>query len=83
MLFNEHGIRYTELARLRYFDIVKMSIIDPMHCILLGTFFFKFLAMKANPFSLRHYQVPVVFLLGEPENPKIPKVSDEDGSHRL
>jgi hypothetical protein len=31
-----HGVRWTEFARLHYFDPVRMVIIDPMHCILLG-----------------------------------------------
>jgi hypothetical protein len=34
--FNEHAMRYFELSRLPYFDPVRMSIIDPMHNILLG-----------------------------------------------
>lgn len=36
-IFEEYGIRYTELARLGYFDVVRMLIVDPMHCGLLGT----------------------------------------------
>lgn len=35
-IFDEFGVRYTEFAWLRYFDIVRMTIIDPMHCILLS-----------------------------------------------
>lgn len=34
--FQEHAVRYAELCRLSYFDPVRMSIIDPMHNILLG-----------------------------------------------
>ncbi len=34
--FKEHSLRYFELTRLPYFDPVKMSVIDPMHNILLG-----------------------------------------------
>lgn len=34
--FNLHGARWFELARLPYFDPVRMSVIDPMHCLLLG-----------------------------------------------
>ena len=30
------GCRYSELLRLPYFDPVRMSIIDPMHCLYLG-----------------------------------------------
>ena len=33
----EHGVRYTELLRLPYFDSARFSVIDPMHNILLGT----------------------------------------------
>ena len=36
-IFEEYGIRYTELARLRYFDVVRMLVINPTHCSLLGT----------------------------------------------
>ncbi|KIJ13114.1 hypothetical protein PAXINDRAFT_181417 [Paxillus involutus ATCC 200175] len=34
--FKEHGARWTELARLPYFDLVRQTIIDPMHNLLLG-----------------------------------------------
>lgn len=33
----EHGVHYTELLRLPYFDTAHFSVIDPMHNILLGT----------------------------------------------
>ena len=32
----KYGVRYSELLRLPYFDIVKMSATDPMHTFLLG-----------------------------------------------
>ena len=34
--FHEHAARWFELSRLAYFDPVRMSILDPMHNILLG-----------------------------------------------
>ncbi len=34
--FKAHSLRYFELTRLPYFDPVKMTVIDPMHNILLG-----------------------------------------------
>ncbi|KAF8840022.1 hypothetical protein BDN67DRAFT_996960 [Paxillus ammoniavirescens] len=34
--FEQHGARWTELARLPYFDLVRHTIIDPMHNLLLG-----------------------------------------------
>jgi len=34
--FAKHGVRWTELARLPYFDIIRCSMIDPMHNLLLG-----------------------------------------------
>ncbi|KAF9468338.1 hypothetical protein BDZ94DRAFT_1279853 [Collybia nuda] len=34
--FSTHGVRWTELARLKYFDLVQYTIIDPMHNFLLG-----------------------------------------------
>lgn len=36
-LEQEEGCRYSELHRLPYFDVVRQSIIDPMHNLLLGT----------------------------------------------
>lgn len=35
-LFEKHGIRYTELLRLSYWDPVKFVVIDSMHTLLLG-----------------------------------------------
>lgn len=35
-LFKRHGVRYSELMRLPYFDGPRMAIIDPMHCLFLG-----------------------------------------------
>ncbi|KIJ09290.1 hypothetical protein PAXINDRAFT_87674, partial [Paxillus involutus ATCC 200175] len=34
--FQINGVRWTELARLPYFDLVRHTIIDPMHNLLLG-----------------------------------------------
>ncbi|KAJ6575942.1 hypothetical protein DFH09DRAFT_835249, partial [Mycena vulgaris] len=34
--FAIHGVRWTEFARLTYFDLVRYTIIDPMHNLLLG-----------------------------------------------
>ncbi|EIW74493.1 hypothetical protein CONPUDRAFT_67603 [Coniophora puteana RWD-64-598 SS2] len=34
--FDKYGIRWTELARLPYFDVVRQTVIDPMHNLLLG-----------------------------------------------
>ncbi|KAG2200645.1 hypothetical protein INT47_005801 [Mucor saturninus] len=36
-LVKANGTRYSELHRLGYFDVVRQSIIDPMHNLLLGT----------------------------------------------
>ena len=33
----KYGVRYSELLRLPYFDIVECHVIDPMHNLLLGT----------------------------------------------
>ena len=32
----KNGVRYTELARLTYFDLIRMVSVDPMHTFLLG-----------------------------------------------
>jgi hypothetical protein len=34
--FDEHSIRWTEFARLSYFNVVRCSVIDPMHNLLKG-----------------------------------------------
>lgn len=34
--FSEYGVRWTEFARLEYFDLVRYTIVDPMHNLLLG-----------------------------------------------
>lgn len=34
--FLKNGVRWTEFARLKYFDLVKWTVIDPMHNSLLG-----------------------------------------------
>jgi hypothetical protein len=34
--FDAHGVRWTEFARLNYFDVVRCSVIDPMHNLLQG-----------------------------------------------
>ncbi|KAF8194885.1 hypothetical protein K438DRAFT_1445334, partial [Mycena galopus ATCC 62051] len=34
--FSKHGVRWTEFSRLSYFDIVRHTIVDPMHNLLLG-----------------------------------------------
>jgi hypothetical protein len=43
----QHGVRWTEFARLHYFDPVRMVIIDPMHCIILGINF-SFLLLRTS-----------------------------------
>jgi hypothetical protein len=34
--FSRFGVRYTVFAELEYFDIVKWTVVDPMHNLLLG-----------------------------------------------
>ncbi|KAJ7046027.1 hypothetical protein C8F04DRAFT_939036 [Mycena alexandri] len=34
--FKRHGVRWTEFARLKYFDLIRYTVIDPMHNLLLG-----------------------------------------------
>ncbi|KAJ7782582.1 hypothetical protein DFH07DRAFT_864942 [Mycena maculata] len=34
--FAQHGVRWTEFAQLDYFDIVRYTVVDPMHNLLLG-----------------------------------------------
>ena len=32
----KNGVRWSELLRLSYFDIVTMTLVDPMHAVFLG-----------------------------------------------
>ena len=36
--FSKHGVRWFEFARLPYFDPIRMTIIDPMHNLLIGMY---------------------------------------------
>lgn len=36
ILFNSHGVRWSELWRLPYFDPGQQLVVDAMHCVLLG-----------------------------------------------
>lgn len=36
--FKKYGVRWTEFARLKYFDLVRYTVIDPMHNLLLGEY---------------------------------------------
>lgn len=51
--FKTNGVRYTELCRLRYFDAIRMTVVDPMHNILLGEFVIS--AVQPNDLSNLHY----------------------------
>ncbi|TFK80420.1 hypothetical protein K466DRAFT_452191, partial [Polyporus arcularius HHB13444] len=35
-LFKEHGVRWSELLRLPYWDPIRFPVVDPMHNLLLG-----------------------------------------------
>ena len=56
-----HGIRYTVLSRLPYYDIVRFTVIDPMHNLLLGSAktFVKFWRKDINLKSLEELQIVV------------------------
>lgn len=41
-IFKEHGIRWSELLRLKYFDPTKMVVVDSMHNLFLGLVQFHF-----------------------------------------
>ena len=38
ILEREAGVRYSDLLRLRYFDIVRCHLVDPMHNLFLGIY---------------------------------------------
>jgi len=48
LYFKQNGVRWFELARLLYFDAPKMTIIDPMHNILLGKLIYRFRFILVN-----------------------------------
>ena len=54
--FANHGVRWSELARLPYFDIVRQSIIDPMHNLLLGKSFI----FPSKPYNSHYSSTGVV-----------------------
>lgn len=35
-IFEEHGVRWSELLRLPYWDPIRFSVVDAMHCLFLG-----------------------------------------------
>ena len=37
LIEREYGCRYSILLELPYYDVVRMSVVDPMHNLLLGT----------------------------------------------
>jgi hypothetical protein len=39
-IFNEHGVRWSKLWRLPYYEPTKNIVVDPMHCLLLGIVLF-------------------------------------------
>lgn len=40
--FTRVGVRWSEFARLEYFDMVRWTVVDPMHNLLLGKSHFSF-----------------------------------------
>jgi len=51
--FKMHGVRWFEFARLDYFDPIRMTIIDPMHNLLIGKLSWSILVQ----YLLDHFQV--------------------------
>ena len=58
----EHGVRYSELSRLPYFDPVRMHLIDPMHNLMLGKFFHQTFALL--PPNFREVQFSKILCKG-------------------
>ena len=63
----KNGVRYTELLRLEYFDIIRMMITDPMHTFLLETVhnevklcLSSMSANNATEFTLKEYEFHVI-----------------------
>ena len=72
----EDGVRFTELLRLRYFDTVRFSVVDPMHNVLLGTAKLMVSIWKENGLITSHdfekIQVRVNHFVTPPDTGRIP-----------
>jgi hypothetical protein len=66
-IYNEHGVRWSELWRLRYFDPIKMVIVDGMHAIFEG---------------LIQFHSRQVLGIDDPEKDERPPTSEELASAR-
>lgn len=58
--FKRHGIRYTELLRLPYWDPTRFVVVDPMHNLFLGliqTHFRGFLGVKVKDDKTSHQNI--------------------------
>lgn len=67
--FGEYGVRWSELCRLPYFDPVGMTIIDPMHNLLLGKSFYSDISFALTSLVERHRQRSVVSALDSTQGP--------------
>jgi hypothetical protein len=62
IFFAEHGAQWTEFARISYFDLVRYTVIDPMHNLLLGKAPFRFIRHPFTfVFNFRCRKKPVVY----------------------
>lgn len=51
VLETNHGVRYSELLKLPYFDCISFTVVDPMHNLFLGTSKYVFKTVWANTIS--------------------------------
>lgn len=53
----KHGVRYTDFVRLPYVDLVRMTIVDPMHNLFLGTARFMFKELWSSRHNLNEKKI--------------------------
>ena len=73
----QYATRFTQLSRLPYFSIVRCVVVDPMHNLILGTYFLPPRSCAYVPFLLyRSNQDPFLPYLGSmPDPPTKPRAS--------
>jgi hypothetical protein len=46
LFFSKYGVRWTEFARLEYFDLIRYTVVDPMHNLFPGEYLSKTLEVE-------------------------------------
>ena len=75
--FKKHGVRWYEFAQLPYFDPVKMTIIDPMHNLLICMSFLSYVSNNAYGSGVLKNHWYGVWILGKALQPNTAKTKRE------